>query len=146
VRHRGIDVENDLKTAVVSRTNGHILVTQLFLPIHSGLLRTAESTGNEVGTVARHGVAERSRNMTRMHEPPHPGEVLKEYLGDKTVTETAVRLGVSRVTLSRIVSGASGVSIDMAFRLGQVFGTTPELWAGMQLQYDLHQADSRRRR
>lgn len=84
--------------------------------------------------------------MTRMHKPPHPGEVLKEYLGDRTVTETAARLGVNRATLSRIVSGTSGVSIEMAYRLGDAFGTTPDLWAGMQLQYDLHQAGSRRLR
>lgn len=84
--------------------------------------------------------------MTRMHNPPHPSEVLKEYLGDRAVTETAVRLGVTRVTLSRIVSGTSGVSVDMAYRLGDAFGTSPELWAGMQLQYDLHQAGTHRRR
>ena len=46
--------------------------------------------------------------MTRMHNPPHPGEVLREYLGAVTVTEAAVRLGVNRVTLSRITSGAAG--------------------------------------
>lgn len=78
--------------------------------------------------------------MTRMHNPPHPGEVLREYLGDITVTEAAVRLGVNRVTLSRVVSGSSGVSADMAYRLSDAFGTSPELWAGMQLQYDLYQA------
>ncbi|MDO8777968.1 MAG: HigA family addiction module antitoxin [Burkholderiaceae bacterium] len=83
--------------------------------------------------------------MTRMHDPPHPGAVLKEYLGDRTITETAARLGVSRATLSRIVSGASGVSIDMAYRLGDAFGTGPELWAGLQLQHGLHQAGRRRR-
>ena len=64
--------------------------------------------------------------MTPMHNPPHPGAVLEEYLGDRTVTETAARLGVTRVTLSRIVSGASGVSVDMAYRLGDAFGTSPE--------------------
>lgn len=78
--------------------------------------------------------------MTRMHNPPHPGEVLREYLGDVTVTDAAARLGVGRVTLQRVVSGAAGVSPDMAYRLGAAFGTSPELWAGMQLQYDLHQA------
>ena len=78
--------------------------------------------------------------MTRMHNPPHPGEVLREYLGAITVTEAAVRLGVNRVTLSRIASGAAGVSADMAYRLGDAFGTSPELWAGLQLQYDLYQA------
>ena len=83
--------------------------------------------------------------MTRMHSPPHPGEVLKEYLSDRTVAETAVKLGVAREKLSRIVSGTSDVSVDMAYRLGEIFGTSPELWAGMQSQYDLHQAGTRRR-
>lgn len=78
--------------------------------------------------------------MTRMHNPPHPGEVLREYLGDVTVTEAASRLGVSRVTLQRVVTGAAGVSPDMAYRLSAAFGTSPELWAGMQLRYDLYQA------
>jgi addiction module HigA family antidote len=49
-------------------------------------------------------------------------------------------LGVNRVTLSRVVTGSAGVSADMAYRLGDAFGTSPELWAGMQLQYDLYQA------
>lgn len=83
--------------------------------------------------------------MTRMHNPPHPGEVLREYLGDITVTEAAVKLGVNRVTLSRLVSGSAGISADMAFRLGEAFGTSPELWAGMQLQYDLYQASKLKR-
>ncbi len=78
--------------------------------------------------------------MTRMHNPPHPGEVLREYLDAMTVTDAAARLGVARVTLQRIVNGAAGVSPDMAYRLGAAFGTSPELWAGMQMQYDLYQA------
>jgi addiction module HigA family antidote len=78
--------------------------------------------------------------MTRMHNPPHPGEVLREYLGERTITEVAACLGVGRVTLQRVVNGVSGISPDMAYRLGAAFGTSPELWAGMQLQYDLHQA------
>lgn len=78
--------------------------------------------------------------MTRMHKPPHPGEVLREYLGDLTITDAAARLGVGRVTLQRVVTGAAGISADMAYRLADAFGTSPELWAGMQLQFDLHQA------
>ena len=78
--------------------------------------------------------------MTRMQNPPHPGEVLKEYLGGISITEAAVKLGINRVTLSRVVTGASGVSADMAYRLADAFGTSAELWAGMQLQYDLYQA------
>ena len=83
--------------------------------------------------------------MTRMHNPPHPGEILREYLGDITVTEAASKLGVNRVTLSRVITGSSGVSADMAYRLGEAFGTSPELWAGMQLQYDLYQAGNLKR-
>ena len=78
--------------------------------------------------------------MTRMHNPPHPGEVLREYLGETTVTAAAAKLGVNRGTLNRIVTGASGISADMAYRLASAFGTSAELWAGMQLQYDLYQA------
>lgn len=78
-------------------------------------------------------------------QPPHPGEILREYLGDITVTEAASKLGVNRVTLSRVVTGSSGVSADMAYRLGEAFGTSPELWAGMQLQYDLYQAGKLKR-
>jgi len=78
-----------------------------------------------------------------MHNPPHPGEVLKAYMGDKTVTETAARLGVSPATLSAMVLGASGVSPAMADRLGNALGTSPELWAGLQLQHDLRQSSLR---
>jgi addiction module HigA family antidote len=80
--------------------------------------------------------------MTRMHNPPHPGEVLREYLGETTVTDAAaaVKLGINRVTLNRIVTGVSGILPDMAYRLGAAFGTSPEMWAGKQLQYGLYQA------
>ena len=71
-----------------------------------------------------------------MHNPPHPGEVLRAYLGGHRA-EAAVKLGVNRVTLSRVVTGSSDISADMAYRLGHAFGTRPELWAGMQLQYDM---------
>ena len=83
--------------------------------------------------------------MTRMHNPPHPGEALREYLGDITVTEAAMKLAVNRVTLSRVLTGSSGVSADMAYRLSEAFGTSPQLWAGMQLQYDLYQASKLKR-
>ncbi len=87
----------------------------------------------------------KAHTMTRMHNPPHPGEILREYLGDITVTQAAATLGINRVTLSRVVTGASSVSADMAYRLADAFGTSPELWAGMQLQYDLYQAGKLKR-
>ena len=75
-----------------------------------------------------------------MHNPPHPGEVLRDYLGDVTVKDAAVKLGVNRVTLSRVVTRVIGISPDMAYRLVAAFGTSPELWAATQMHYDLHQA------
>jgi addiction module HigA family antidote len=78
--------------------------------------------------------------MVRMHNPPHPGAVIREYLGEVTVTDAAERMGVSRVTLQRVVSGAAGVSPDMAYRLGAAFGTSAEMWAGLQMQFDLDEA------
>jgi antitoxin HigA-1 len=83
--------------------------------------------------------------MTRMFNPPHPGEVLREYLGDLSVTEAAKRLQVTRAALSRILNGSAGVSADMALRLGDALGTSAELWAGMQTQHDLYQAAQRPR-
>jgi len=82
---------------------------------------------------------------TRMSNPPHPGEVLREYLGEVSVTQAAEKLGVNRVTLSRLLTGSAGISPDMAYRLSEAFGTSAELWAGMQLQYDLHQASKLKR-
>ena len=83
--------------------------------------------------------------MNKMLNPPHPGEVLREYLGNVTVTDAAQQLGVNRVTLTRILSGHSGISPDMAFRLASAFDTSPELWAGTQMQYDLYRASKAKR-
>lgn len=82
----------------------------------------------------------------RMFNPPHPGEVLRDYLGDRSVTDAANHLGVTRVALSRILNGSAGISADMALRLSEAFGTSPDLWAGMQTQYDLWQASRKRRK
>ena len=82
----------------------------------------------------------------RMFNPPHPGVVLKEYLGDISVTTAANHLGVTRAALSRILNGGAGISADMALKLSEALGTTPDLWAGMQAQYDLWEASKKRRR
>jgi addiction module HigA family antidote len=81
--------------------------------------------------------------MIRMHNPAHPGEVLREFLGDITVTEAARRLHVTRVSLSRILNGANGISADMALRLEKALGTSAELWVNLQAQYDLWVASNR---
>lgn len=76
--------------------------------------------------------------MSRMHNPPHPGEVLREWIPEgMTVTEAASDLRVSRVTLSKILNGKGGVTADMALRLSKWLGTSPDLWLGLQTQFDL---------
>ena len=82
----------------------------------------------------------------RMFNPPHPGTVLREYLGGVSVTAAAEHLGVTRAALSRILNGSAGISADMALRLSDALGTTPELWIGMQSQYDLWRASKNRRK
>lgn len=82
----------------------------------------------------------------RMFNPPHPGEVLREYLGKVTVTDAAKHLGVTRAALSRILNGNAGISADMALRLSDALGTTAELWMGMQAEHDLWVASRKRRR
>ncbi len=83
----------------------------------------------------------------RMHNPPHPGEILKklclEPLG-LSVTEAAKALGVSRKTLSSILNGRAGISPEMAVRLSIAFDTTAESWMNQQVQYDLWQAEQHR--
>lgn len=84
--------------------------------------------------------------MTRMHTPPHPGEVLQgTVLSEITVTEFAKRLGVSRVALSRVVNKRAAVSAELAIRLAAALGGSAESWLQMQVAYDLWQAQKKRR-
>ena len=75
-----------------------------------------------------------------IYDPAHPGEVLRDYLGDLTIAEAAKRLGVTRAHLSRILNGHASVTASMSLRLAAASGTTPDFWAKMQLNYDLWQA------
>ncbi|MFB3061108.1 MAG: HigA family addiction module antitoxin [Candidatus Binatia bacterium] len=82
-----------------------------------------------------------------MHNPPHPGEVLRNLCLeplDLSVTEAAKALGVSRKTLSAILNGRAGISPEMAIRLSIAFDTTAESWLNQQVQYDLWQAERHR--
>ena len=80
--------------------------------------------------------------MSRMHNPPHPGEVLREWLPeDMTVTQAAKALQISRVMLSKVLNARAGITAGMALRLAAWLGTSPELWLGMQTQFDLWQAE-----
>lgn len=83
-----------------------------------------------------------------MHNPAHPGEVLRElYLAPLgvTITQLAEALGVTRKHISAIVNGRAPVTPEMAVRLAQAFATEAELWVNMQAQYDLWQVRRRAR-
>jgi len=78
-----------------------------------------------------------------MHNPPHPGEFITEvYLEPNSLSgrELAAKLGVAASTLNRILTGASGISPEMALRLWKALGRSPESWLAMQYNYDLWQA------
>ncbi|TCP10884.1 addiction module HigA family antidote [Crenobacter luteus] len=89
--------------------------------------------------------------MTRMYNPPHPGETLRDdvlpALG-LSIAEAARQLGVSRVALSRVANGKAAVSPDMALRLeswlgGPDAGPSAESWLHQQTAYDLWQLEQR---
>lgn len=76
----------------------------------------------------------------QMHNPPHPGEVLRELCIEPlglSVTKAAEGLGVTRKTLSAVLNGRAGVSPEMALRLSIAFDTSPESWLNQQTHYDL---------
>lgn len=78
-----------------------------------------------------------------MHNPPHPGEVLREDVIaplELSVTDAADRLAMSRVALSRVLNGKAGISPDLAVRLEQAGAGTAQAWVAMQANYDLWQA------
>lgn len=75
-----------------------------------------------------------------MHEPLHPGIVVRDALIDGTglsITEAAEKLGVTRTTLSRLLNGHSSISPEMALRLSKFFKTSIEMWVNLQAQYDV---------
>ncbi len=79
----------------------------------------------------------------RMHDPPHPGEFIREvYLEPFSITgrQLASKLGVSASTLNRVLKGSSGISPGMALRLSKAVGRSPESWLALQDNYDLWQA------
>lgn len=75
--------------------------------------------------------------MTRMHNPAHPGEVLREFIpAGMTVGDAARQLQVSRVQLSRLLNGRAAMTAEMALRVADWTGTTAESWLENQVQWD----------
>lgn len=87
--------------------------------------------------------------MSQQHNPPHPGEVLKDgvFTGNPlTIKQFAERIGVTRDTLSRVLNGKTALSPDMALRLADALGGSAESWLHMQANYDLWQARKKPRK
>ena len=83
-----------------------------------------------------------------MYNPPHPGSILKDAIENvpTTVTDFAAHIGVSRVTLSRVLNCRAGITPEMSIRLSQAFGQeSPDIWFKMQNAYDFWQASRAKR-
>ncbi len=82
----------------------------------------------------------------RMHNPPHPGEFIREvYLEPFGIStrRAAEKLRVSPSTFNRLIKGESNVSPEMALRLSKTLGRSAESWLAMQDNYDLWRARER---
>ncbi len=78
-----------------------------------------------------------------MHNPPHPGETVRELCINATgltVTDAAKVLGVSRQALNNLVNKHASVTPEMAVRLEKAFGSNAETWLRLQMNYDIWQA------
>jgi addiction module HigA family antidote len=76
----------------------------------------------------------------KMFNPPHPGEVLKELYIEPleiSITEFALKIGVRRATASDLVNGKSALTTKMAIKLAKAFNTSPDMWLGLQMQFDI---------
>jgi addiction module HigA family antidote len=69
--------------------------------------------------------------------PAHPGEVLRDYLGEMSIGDAASRLGITRAHLSRVLNGHAGITANMSLRLSAALGTSPDFWLKMQMHHDL---------
>jgi len=81
-----------------------------------------------------------------MHAPASPGELLKEFIGERTILEVAEHIGVARATLSRIVNGRNAITVDISIRLGEALNLSPDFFSKAQLQYDLWIESQRKKR
>ena len=82
----------------------------------------------------------------KIKNPPHPGIIIKQECLEPlelSITRAADILGVTRLTLSNVVNGKNGVSPEMAIRLSKAFGSSPEVWLGLQMDYDLAEAEKK---
>jgi addiction module HigA family antidote len=75
--------------------------------------------------------------------PAHPGEVLRDYMGELSVSDASSRLGLTRAHLSRILNGHAGITANTSLRLSAALGTSPDFWLKMQMHHDLWREQQR---
>jgi addiction module HigA family antidote len=112
---------------------------------HKGLERLFE-TGQPAGVQAIHAARLRYILALSMYNPPHPGGIIREMCLNPlgwTITKAAQALGVTRKMLSDLINERTRITPEMALRLSEAFGRSPESWLQLQDQYDLWQARSR---
>ena len=87
----------------------------------------------------------KSRTITEKLPPIHPGEALAHVLGEAGVSATsaAIAMGLPPSTLTRIIKGQRNVTAPIALRIARYFGTSPDIWLGIQTAYDLELAKDR---
>jgi len=81
--------------------------------------------------------------MPKLLEPIHPGEILREeFLKPMgiSINRLAREIMVPPGRISEIVNGKRGITADTALRLARAFGTSPDVWLGLQAEYDLRVA------
>ena len=72
-----------------------------------------------------------------MHNPPHPGEVLVEYLGGKSLRDAAAKIGIGQEHLARLIDGQADIDAKLSAKLARAFGTSMDLWTGLQVAFDV---------
>lgn len=72
-----------------------------------------------------------------LHTPPHPGQILREYLTEMSITEAAEKIGVDQFQLSSVLAGSAPITPDLANLLAHALGTSVAIWEGLQRHYDL---------
>jgi addiction module HigA family antidote len=83
----------------------------------------------------------------RMHNPPHPGRIVKEAIAaiPMSVIGFAAHIGVSRVALSRVLNEKAGITPEMSIRISEAFGQdSPDIWFNLQNDFDFWQASNAR--
>ena len=82
--------------------------------------------------------------MNKLLSPIHPGEILSEdFMKPLGLSQyrLAKDIGVEPIRISQIIKGQRAITVDTALRLARYFGTSPEVWLRLQVQYDLEAAD-----